>query len=123
MRAQLHQLRTAADHRARRAFPIAWAASNLLAGKIGAVKGLGGWHLACDAGNAAAVAELRRRKHRDEKPFAIMVRDCAAAELPCEISLEERELLTSPARPITLLASGPLPRWPTPSPRTTRGWA
>ena len=83
--------------------PIAWAAANLVEGRIGAVKGLGGWHLACDARNPQAVAELRRRKHRDEKPFALMVRDLAAAEALCEISPAERELLASPARPITLL--------------------
>ena len=87
--------------------PIAWAAAHLLEGKIVALKGLGGWHLACDARNADAVAELRRRKHRDEKPFAIMVADFAAAEELCDISAKERELLVSPARPITLLRKRP----------------
>lgn len=72
-------------------------------GRIGAMKGLGGYHLVCDGVNAAAVAELRRRKHRDEKPFALMVSDESAAELLCEIDDRERELLISPRRPIVLL--------------------
>jgi hydrogenase maturation protein HypF len=76
-------------------------------GKIGALKGLGGYHLACDAGSAAAVAELRRRKHRDEKPFAVMVRDVAAAELLCTIDEVERRLLMSSRRPIVLLRRRP----------------
>jgi hydrogenase maturation protein HypF len=83
--------------------PIAWALAQLAAGKIGAIKGLGGWHLACDARGETAAAELRRRKHRDEKPFALMVRDLAVAEALCEISPRERALLTSPARPIVLM--------------------
>jgi hydrogenase maturation protein HypF len=72
-------------------------------GQIGALKGLGGYHLVCVAGNAAAVAELRRRKHRDEKPFAIMVADLAGAEVLCDVSQAERELLESPHGPIVLL--------------------
>ncbi|HEY2587413.1 MAG TPA: carbamoyltransferase HypF, partial [Tepidisphaeraceae bacterium] len=72
-------------------------------GGIGAMKGIGGYHLACDARNAEAVAELRRRKHRDEKPFAIMVRDVEAARELCDVSQEERALLTSVRRPIVLL--------------------
>ena len=82
---------------------IAAAATALIAGRIVAVKGLGGFHLACDAGNAAAVAELRTRKHRDEKPFAVMVADAGAAAVLCEMSIAEAELLQSPARPIVLL--------------------
>jgi hydrogenase maturation protein HypF len=75
----------------------------LRAGAIGALKGLGGYHLTCDARNSSAVAELRRRKHRDEKPFAVMVSDITVAEAVCEIDSVERELLLSPARPIVLL--------------------
>lgn len=83
--------------------PLAMFGAALRVGRIGALKGLGGYHLACDAGNAAAVAELRRRKHRDEKPFAIMVRDEAAAEALGELAVGERELLGSASCPIVLL--------------------
>jgi hydrogenase maturation protein HypF len=83
--------------------PLADFAARLRAGQIGAMKGLGGYHLICDARDEAAVAELRRRKHRDEKPFAIMVRDVDAAEEACDILPEERSLLQAPSRPIVLL--------------------
>jgi hydrogenase maturation protein HypF len=83
--------------------PLGAFAEALCAGKIGAMKGLGGYHLACDARNEAVIAELRRRKHRDEKPFAVMVQDVAAAEALCEVEPLERELLLSAARPIVLL--------------------
>src|SRR5205085_2783440 len=83
--------------------PIAHLAGELRDGRIGALKGLGGYHLACDAGNEAAVAALRRRKHRDEKPFALMVRDLNGAEALCDVSPAEAELLLSPRRPIVLL--------------------
>jgi hydrogenase maturation protein HypF len=83
--------------------PLAYFAAGLRDGKIGAVKGLGGYHLACDARNAAAVAELRRRKHRDEKPFAVMVADVAAAAEVADLGPTERELLISPRAPIVLL--------------------
>ncbi|HEY4691446.1 MAG TPA: carbamoyltransferase HypF [Anaerolineae bacterium] len=75
----------------------------LAEGKIVAVKGLGGFHLACDATNDAAVAELRRRKGRVDKPFALMMPDLETAERFCEVSDEERSLLQSPQRPIVLL--------------------
>lgn len=78
-------------------------ATGILNGRIGALKGIGGYHLVCDARCDAAVAELRRRKHRDEKPFAIMVRDIDAALELCELERHGRELLTSPRRPIVLL--------------------
>ncbi len=88
--------------------PLRTFSATLCAGRIGAIKGLGGYHLVCDARNAAAVGELRRRKQRDEKPFAIMVRDAAAAEACCEVSALERELLLSPRRPIVLLRKRPV---------------
>jgi hydrogenase maturation protein HypF len=72
-------------------------------GRIVAIKGIGGFHLACDAGNAAALAELRRRKHRPDKPFALMAVDLAAIRAACQCSDAEAELLRSPARPIVLL--------------------
>jgi len=74
----------------------------LRAGKIVAVKGLGGYHLACDARNAAAVAAMRARKFRKEKPFAVMVETVADAQELVELSSDARELLTSIARPIVL---------------------
>jgi len=73
------------------------------AGKIVAVKGIGGFHLVCDALNAEAVAELRLRKARENKPFALMVPDLEWAHSVCELSLEEDLLLTSRERPIVLL--------------------
>lgn len=82
---------------------LAEARRLLLGGQIVAVKGLGGFHLACDGTAEGVVAELRRRKRRVEKPFAIMVADAAAAEAICEVSVEERRLLESPQRPIVLL--------------------
>ena len=81
---------------------LADAVAALRAGRILAVKGLGGYHLACDAADAAAVAELRRRKQRPEQPFAVMVRDLAAADLLVEVGDAVR-LLTSRERPIVLL--------------------
>mgnify|MGYP002382116270 CR=1 FL=1 len=72
-------------------------------GAVGALKGLGGYHLVCDARNEGAVAELRRRKQRDAKPFALMASDLPAVEALCEVSPVERELLFSAARPIVLL--------------------
>ncbi len=83
--------------------PLAAAIEALQEGRIVAVKGLGGYHLAVDAGNDAAVAELRRRKVRDEKPFALMVRDLAAAATLVQIDATERRLLEGPERPIVLL--------------------
>jgi hydrogenase maturation protein HypF len=83
--------------------PLGLFAEALRDGKIGALKGLGGYHLACDALNSTAVAELRRRKHRDEKPFAVMVADGEAAAALCELDPVERGLLLSSRRPIVLL--------------------
>jgi hydrogenase maturation protein HypF len=87
--------------------PTADFAGKLVAGRIGALKGLGGYHLGCDARSDAAVAELRRRKHRDEKPFAVMLPDVAAAEAVCEVSPAEADLLRSPRAPIVLLRKRP----------------
>jgi hydrogenase maturation protein HypF len=89
--------------------PLGAFAAALKAGKIGAVKGLGGFHLACDAGSEEAVAELRRRKHRDEKPFAVMVRAVEDVEKLCSVNSAERALVCSPRRPIVLLRKKPEP--------------
>lgn len=75
----------------------------LAGGGIVAIKGLGGFHLACDATNEQAVRELRRRKRRSNKPLAVMVRDLADAERLCHIDGVERELLAGSIRPIVLL--------------------
>ena len=72
-------------------------------GRIVAIKGLGGFHLACDPSNEAAVQALRERKKRSDKPFALMVPDIAAAEKFCLISAEARAALLSPRRPIVIL--------------------
>ncbi len=88
---------------ARREAALAAALADLRAGRIVAIKGLGGYHLACDATDPAAVARLRDRKHRWAKPFAVMVRDVAAARAQAEMSAEEEALLVSPARPIVLV--------------------
>lgn len=74
-------------------------------GKIVAVKGLGGYHLACDARNAAAVNAMRGRKYRKEKPFAVMVKDVESARALIDLSAEAGTLLTSTARPIVLAAA------------------
>lgn len=78
------------------------AAALLTAGRIVAVKGLGGYHLACDARNAAAVEALRSRKYRKEKPFALMTSDLAAARRLVILTPAAEELLASPPRPIVL---------------------
>jgi hydrogenase maturation protein HypF len=86
------------------------AIADLSAGRIVAVKGLGGYHLACDATNPVAVSRLRDRKRRWAKAFAVMVRDVAAARAQAEMSPQEEALLASPARPIVLLERRP--HWP-----------
>ncbi len=87
--------------------PIAAAVEQLEAGRILAVKGLGGFHLAVDAMNEAAVRLLRERKHRVGKPFALMVRDLEAARHICGVGAEEEKVLSSPQRPILLLEALP----------------
>ncbi len=79
------------------------AVSLLRAGKVLAIKGLGGYHLACDARNQQAVTALRERKFRKEKPFAVMVRDLYAADGLVELSADAERLLCSVARPIVLV--------------------
>ena len=75
----------------------------LASGGIVAIKGLGGFHLACNAANEQAVAELRRRKRRSNKPLAVMVRSLADTERLCRVDDAERSLLTGSIRPIVLL--------------------
>lgn len=72
-------------------------------GAIIAVKGIGGFHLSCDALDAEAVGRLRGRKHREDKPFALMVNSVEAAKEYCLVSEAERQLLSSGARPVVLL--------------------
>ena len=87
--------------------PVAEARRLLAAGAILAVKGIGGYHLACDGGNADAVALLRRRKARGDKPFALMARGLAEVAEFARLDDAERALLTSPARPVVLLRRRP----------------
>jgi hydrogenase maturation protein HypF len=84
--------------------PLTRTAALLASGAIVAVKGLGGYHLAADAGDAAAVAALRDRKHREDKPFAVMVPSVEAARLLCHVDDAEAAALSGPDRPIVLLA-------------------
>jgi len=83
--------------------PITTASQFLSKGKILAIKGLGGFLLACDATNDIVVKTLRQRKKRSSKPFAIMVTDINEAEKHCYVSSEEKDLLTSPQSPIVLM--------------------
>ena len=86
---------------------FAAAVEMLMEGKILAVKGLGGFHLVCDANNADAVAELRRRKRRDGKALAVMAPTVAAVRALCFVSEEEEAVLTGASRPIVLLRKRP----------------
>jgi len=83
--------------------PLAAAADLLRQGRVLAVKGLGGYHLAVDAGCETAVAALRARKHREDKPFAVLAADLAAARSLAEVDEAAADLLTSASRPIVLL--------------------
>jgi hydrogenase maturation protein HypF len=83
--------------------PLAETARLLAEGQVLAVKGLGGYHLAVDAGSEPAAAALRARKHREDKPFAFMVPDLSAARRICEVDEAAESLLTSARRPIVLL--------------------
>ena len=82
---------------------FARAVDLLMSGGIVAVKGLGGFHLACDARNAQALRDLRERKYRDNKAFAVMMATAEDARSVCEVSPEEEKALASPQRPIVLL--------------------
>ena len=94
-----HELRAKPDD------PISRTARMLLGRAVVAIKGLGGYHLACDPFDEKAVRTLRGRKVRQDKPFALMARDLAQVRELCRVSQEEEEILTSPARPIVLLES------------------
>lgn len=87
--------------------PVAATLALLYGGEIVAIKGLGGFHLACDAHNAGAVLRLREAKQRDAKPFAIMVANSASLTHVAEISAAEKTLLESAERPIVLLCKKP----------------
>lgn len=83
--------------------PVVEAARLLREGRVVAVKGLGGYHLAADARSAAGVGALRARKHREDKPFAVLVADLDAAAALCEVDDIEAGLLSGRERPIVLL--------------------
>jgi hydrogenase maturation protein HypF len=87
--------------------PVAATLQLLRSGAIVAIKGLGGYHLACDATNAAAVAILRERKQREEKPFAVMLSNAASIATYAAMSEAECALLESAERPIVLLRKQP----------------
>ncbi|WP_307802082.1 carbamoyltransferase HypF [Actinomadura violacea] len=95
------ELRPAADD------PLHAARKLLADGAVVAVKGLGGYHLAVRAADGEAVAALRARKHREDKAFAVMVPDVAAARALCEVGEAEEALLTGARRPIVLLRRRP----------------
>ena len=82
---------------------LSLAKETLKAGKILAVKGLGGFHLACRCDDPSIARELRRRKQRDEKPFAVMCRDAETAEKICVVSADEKRILCGARKPIVLL--------------------
>ncbi|MFB7650735.1 MULTISPECIES: carbamoyltransferase HypF [unclassified Streptomyces] len=93
----------APDGSASGADPVAAARALLSAGAVLAVKGIGGYHLACDATRPEAVAELRRRKARGAKPFAVMARDVPDIEHLVHLGPVERQLLTGAVRPVVLM--------------------
>jgi hydrogenase maturation protein HypF len=97
----------AQGERTEKSDPIGVGAGLLKAGYIVAVKGLGGYHLGADAGNEAAVFALRSRKHREDKPFAVMVRDLAAAQRLAFMDETEERVLSSARRPILLVPRRP----------------
>ena len=97
------ELVDAGGRRTRREAALAGARALLAAGGVLAVKGVGGYHLACDAANEEAVAELRRRKRRGDKPFAVMVGDLDTARRLTVMDPVSEALLSGPRRPVVLL--------------------
>lgn len=95
------------DGKERGAAAITRARRRIAAGGIVAVKGIGGFHLCCDATNAAAVARLRRDKRRPVKPFAVMARDLSTAEREVKVPEAARGILSGPQKPILLLKKRP----------------
>ncbi len=89
--------------------PVSEAAQELRAGRILALKGVGGFQLLADARSEAAIERLRQRKRRDEKPFALMMADVAMVRRHCELSPDEEALLNSSAAPIVLLKPRDVP--------------
>ncbi|MEO8218551.1 MAG: carbamoyltransferase HypF [Acidobacteriota bacterium] len=84
--------------------PMHFARQSLANGNVLAIRGLGGFQLACDARNTAAIAALRARKRRSEKPFALMARNLAVVAAQCVVSREEAAALSGPEHPIVVLA-------------------
>ncbi len=87
----------------RRRAAITAARQAIMDGKVVAVKGIGGFHLCCDATNETAVSRLRRLKNRPAKPFAVMMRNLEAVEAECEVTPEQEEVLCGHQKPIILL--------------------
>jgi hydrogenase maturation protein HypF len=100
-------LATITDARERQTAVIAEAQRRLADGQILAVKGLGGFHLMCDARNAVAVARLRERKRRSGKPFAVMVPDTEAASTLATLTVDQLATLAAPSRPIVIAPMAP----------------
>ncbi|OGO10024.1 MAG: carbamoyltransferase HypF [Chloroflexi bacterium RBG_13_68_17] len=100
-------LEVSGERPAARQAALSEARRRLQSGQILAVKGLGGFHLACNALDAAAVQELRRRKLRVDKPFALMLADLDAVETHCRADEAARQLLQSPGRPVVILPRRP----------------
>src|SRR5208282_804558 len=92
-----------ADRTAAAPDPIRTTAGAIAAGRIVAIRGIGGFHLACDATSSAAVQRLRRRKRREQKPLAVMVRDLAEARHLADLTEAEAAILVSSERPIVLV--------------------
>lgn len=82
---------------------IEQARAYIQAGAIVAIKGLGGYHLACDATNERAVQQLRMRKQRPNRPLAVMAASVDIVEQLCDVTEEEKQLLTSPEAPIVVV--------------------